>query len=99
MKNHGQACNLIIGQCAQLLCNRFKQDLDWQTVKDSEDLLLLCHLIEKMILVQTEDKCPFETIWEQEKALYLNFQDTMTNTKWCEIFNTRVDVASTVGVT
>ena len=64
MKHHGQAHNLIIGQCVQLLHDCFEQDADWQTVKDLEDPLLLCHLVEKMILAQTEDKHPFETIWE-----------------------------------
>ena len=73
--------------------------MDWQAVKDSEDPLLLYHLIEKTILAQTEDKCPFETIWEQERSLYLNYQDTMTNAKWHETFNTRVDVANAVGIT
>ena len=93
VKHRGQACNLIIGQCAQLLCDRFKQDMDWQAVKDSEDPPLLYRLIEKTILVQTEDKHPFETIWEQERSLCLNHQDTMTNAKWCGTFNTRVDAA------
>ena len=80
MKNRGQVHDLIIGQCAQSLHDHFEQDSDWQEVKDSEDPLKLCHLIEKTVLAQMEDKHPFESIWEQEKALYLNWQDTMTNT-------------------
>ena len=99
VKCRGQAHNLIIGQCVQLLHDRFEQDTDWQAVKDLEDPLLLCHLIEKTILAQTEDKCPFETIWEQERSLCLNCQDTMTNAKWHETFNMRVDVATAVSVT
>ena len=99
MKCCRQACNLIIGQCAQLLHDQFEQDVDWQAVKDLEDPLLLCRLVKKMILAQTEDKHPFETIWEQEKSLCLSHQDTMTITKWCKMFNTRVDTASVVSVT
>ena len=99
VKCRGQACNLVIGQCAQLLRDRFEQDADWQAVKNAEDPLLLCRLIEKTILAQTEDKYPFESIWDQERSLCLNYQDTMTNAKWYETFNTRVDVASAVGVT
>ena len=99
VKCHGQAHNLIIGQCTQLLHDCFEQDSDWQEVKDLEDPLKLCCLIEKTVLAQTEDKHPFESIWEQEKVLCQNWQDTMTNAKWHETFNMRADVANAVGMT
>jgi hypothetical protein len=61
VKNCGQAYNLILGQCIQLLWDQFEQDPNWEKVKRQENPLLLYHLIEKMILVQTKDKYPFKT--------------------------------------
>ena len=52
-----------------------------------------------MILAQMKDKCPFESIWEQEKVLCQNWQDTMSNAKWCKMLNMRVDMANMVGMT
>ena len=90
---------MIIRQCTQLLHDHFEQDSIWQEDKDSEDPLKLYHLIEKTVLAQMEDKHPFESIWEQEKVLCQNWQDTMTNAKWHETFNMRVDIANAVSVT
>ena len=99
IKNRGQAFSLILGQCTQLLQDRMKQDTDWTTVSTSYDPLQLCQLIEKTILAQTEDQYPFATVYDQEMALYSFRQETMTNAQWYERFNTKVDVASAIGVT
>ena len=98
-KNRGQTYSLILGQCTQLLQDRFHQDTDWNTVSTSYNPLLLYRLIEKTILSQTEDQYPFATVYEQEAGLYGFRQESMTNAQWYEKYNTKVDVANAVGVT
>ena len=98
-KNRGQAYSLILGQCTQLLQDRFHQDNDWNTVSASFDPLQLYRLIEKTILAQTEDQYPFATVYDQEVTMYNFRQESMNNAQWYEKFNTKVDVANAVGVT
>ena len=99
IKNRGQAYHLIIGQCTQLLKDKFEQDADWTTVKTAQDPIQLYRLIEKTVLAQTEDQYPCATVFDQETSLYVSRQETMSNAKWYEVFNTRADVAIAVGVT
>ena len=98
-KNRGQVFSLIHGQCTQLLQDKMKQDTDWTATSTSNDPLTLHRLIEKTILAQTEDQCPFATVHEQELGFYSFRQETMTNAQWCERFNTKVDVGNAIGVT
>jgi hypothetical protein len=81
VKNHGQAYHLIIGQCTQLLKDKFKQDVNWNTVKTAQDPIQLYHLIEKTVLAQSEDQYPCATVYDQEMYLYMSRQETMSNTK------------------
>lgn len=76
-----------------------KQDPDWTTVSTSYNPLELYRLIEKTILAQTEDQYPFATIYDQEVAFYSYKQESLSNPQWYERFNTRVDVATAIGVT
>jgi len=99
IKNRGQVFSLIMGQCAQLLQDRMKQDPDWKTASASNDPLTLCRLIEKTILVQMEDQHPFATVCDQEMALCGFHQEKLTNAQWHECFNTKVDVGEAIGVT
>jgi hypothetical protein len=65
IKHRGQAFYLIQGQCTQLLQDKMKQDKDWAIVSTSYDPLALYHLIERIILAQTEDQYPFATMYDQ----------------------------------
>jgi hypothetical protein len=80
IEHRGQACSLILGQCSQLLEDKMKQDIDWSSVSISCDPLNLCRLIEKTILAQTEDQCPFATVHDQELS-FCSFRqpDNMNN--------------------
>ena len=98
-KHRGQAFSLILGQCTQLLQDKMKQDTDWAQVSTAYDPLLLCRLIEKTTLAQTEDQYPFATVFDQELSFYTYRQDTLTNPQWYERFNTKVDVGEAIGVT
>ena len=56
-------------------------------------------LIEKTILVQTEDQYTFSTMYEQEVVFYSFHQQNFTNNQWYERFNTKVDIRTAIGVT
>ena len=99
VRNWGQAFSLIMGQCTQLLQDKMKQDADWEAISMSYNPLLLYHLIEKMVLAQTEDQYPFVTVYEQEMVLYSFWQETLLNPQYYEHFNTKVDVANAIGIT
>jgi hypothetical protein len=98
-KHRGQTFSLILGQCTQLLQDRMKQDIDYNTVSTSYDPLLLYRIIEMTILAQTEDQYPFATVYEQEASFYSFRQEHMTNPQWYDRFNTKVDVGEAIGVT
>jgi hypothetical protein len=99
IKHRGQAFSLIQGQCTQLLQEKMKQDIDWNTVSTSYDPLTLYRLIERTVLAQTEDQYPFSTVYDQELSFYSFKQDTLSNPQWYERFNTKVDVSGSIGVT
>ena len=68
-------------------------------VSTSYDPLTLYRLIERTVLGQTEDKYPFTTVYNQELGFYAFRQDNLSNPKWYERFNTKVDVVEAIGVT
>jgi hypothetical protein len=55
-------------------------------------------LIERVVLKQTEDQYPFAAVHEQSLAVLNTKQGGLSNTQWYERFNTRHDVARSVGV-
>jgi len=75
-----------------------KQDASWATVSTSYDPLDLYRLIERVVLKQTEDQYPFAAVHEQSLAVLNTKQGGLSNTQWYERFNTRHDVARSVGV-
>jgi hypothetical protein len=76
-----------------------KQETDWNMASTSYDPLELYQLIEKMTLAQMEDQYPFATVYDQELNFYSFWQETMSNPQWYKKFNTKVDVASAIGIT
>jgi hypothetical protein len=76
-----------------------KQDTEWNTVSISYDPLTLYRLIERTVLTQTEDQCPFATIYDRELSFYSFKQDNLSNPQWYERFNTKFDVIGAIGVT
>jgi hypothetical protein len=56
-------------------------------------------LIERTVLAQTEDQYLFATVYDQELLFYSFKQESLTNPKWYERFNTKVDVGEAIGVT
>jgi hypothetical protein len=79
LKHRGQAFSLILGQCAQLLQDKMKQDTNWTAVSTSYDPLTLFWLIEKTVLAQTEDQHPFATVYNQELGSCSFRQETLPN--------------------
>jgi hypothetical protein len=76
-----------------------KQDTDLNTVSTSYDPLTLYRLLERTVLAQTEDQHPSATVYDQELSFYLSKQDSLSNPKWYEQLNTKVDVGEAIGVT
>jgi len=76
-----------------------KQDSNWQTVSDSYDPLKLLKLIEKYILMQSDNQYKIGIVIEQLKLLLTYRQDDgVTNTAYYDRFKSRVDVAEHIGV-
>ena len=66
-------------------------------VSKSYDPLNLYSLIKKVILKQTDDQYPFSAVHEQLLAILSNKQGNLTNAQWYKRFNTRYEVAKSVG--
>ena len=90
---------MIFGQRTQELLYIMKQDINWETVSISYDTLALIDIIDKKLLVHTEDQYPFAIFYGQELSLYGFQKNTLTNNQQYEKFNTNMDVGSTIGVT
>ncbi len=75
-----------------------KQDKNWATVSVSYKLLELYKLIEQVILKQTEDQYPVAALWEQLSNVANAKQGNLINNEWYDRFNTKVEVAKSVGV-
>ena len=75
-----------------------KQDKNWAAVSVSYKLLELYKLIKRVILKQTEDQYPVTALWEQLTNVVNAKQGNLTNNKWYDRFNTKVEVAKSVGV-
>jgi hypothetical protein len=75
-----------------------KQDKNWATVSVSYKQLELYKLIEQVILKQTEDQYPVAALWEQLTNVVNAKQTNLTNNEWYDWFNTKVEVAKSVGV-
>ncbi len=97
-KHRGQVYALIYGQCTQVLQDKMKQDKGWPAVSISYDPLLLYKLMERVIMKQTEDQYPVAALWEQLCNVTQARQGNMTNIEYYERFNTKIDVAESVGV-
>ena len=78
---------------------KIKCDPDWDTSSKRYDKFNFIALIEKTILAQIEYQYPFATVYEQEVVFYIFHQQNLNNDQWCERFNTKVDIGSSVGIT
>ena len=69
-----------------------KQDTEWNVVSTFYDPLTLYRLIEKTVLVQTEDQYPFAMVYNQELGFYAFRNDKLSNPQLYEWFNRKVKV-------
>jgi hypothetical protein len=97
-KHRGNVYALIYGQRTQIFQYKMKQDKNWATVSVSYKPLELYKLIKRVILKQTEDQYPVAALWEQLSNVANAKQGNSTNNKWYDRFNTKVEVAKSVGV-
>ena len=68
-------------------------------VSTSYESLTLYRLVEKTVLVHTEDQYPFTTVYNQELVFNAFRQDNLSNLQWYKRFNTKVDAREAIGVT
>ena len=80
-EKRGLAFSLIRGQCTDDLLDKMRHDPKWETL--NSDPLLLLDLIEKTVMAQTDDECPFATVHDQEVSLLAFQQNTMPLEQWC----------------
>jgi hypothetical protein len=97
--NQQKAFAIIIGQCTQRLQDKLHDDAQWETINKNQKPLELYSLIERVVMKQTGDEYPPHNLMENLLAvLTLKQQNNQSNAVWYEKFNTRVDVAESVGV-
>jgi hypothetical protein len=99
VRSRRKVYSLVLGQCATVLLNKMKQDIDWQAVSDSYNSLKLLKLIEMFILKQSDNQYKIGIIIKQLKVLLAYWQDDgVTYAEYYNRFKTRVDVAEHIGV-
>jgi hypothetical protein len=97
--NRQKAFAIIIGQCTQRLQDKMHDDPQWDTVNKGQKPLELYSLIERVVMKQTGDEYqPTNLVDNLLAVLLLKQPNNMSNAQWYEKFNTRVDVAESVGV-
>jgi hypothetical protein len=75
-----------------------KHDPQYTAIMDAHKPLELKKLISKIILAQSDDQFSCKTIHEQSCSLLGFQQGNLSNAKYYKKFNTRIDVAQTVGL-
>ena len=89
---------MVRGKCMQVIMEKMKYDIDWEKASTAYYPLQILALLEKTILAQTKDQYPFATVYEQECSIYSFIQNNFSNDQWHELFNTKIDVGSAIGV-
>jgi hypothetical protein len=56
-EKQGEIYSLLLGQCTQVLVDKMKQDMDWVTISEPFDPILLFKLIKKFVLKQSDNQC------------------------------------------
>jgi len=98
MADRKKVFTLIKGQCTTQLKDEMKSDNDWETVNKSYDPIELYKLMERAILKHNDNEYIFATAYEHEMAVRTFKQGNLSNIQYVEKFNTRYDVAKSVGV-
>ena len=90
---------MIVGQFTHKLLDRINQDINWETVSISYDMLAVINIINKKVLAQKEYQYPLKNLYEQELSVYGFYQNTLTKNQWYEKFNIKVVIRNTIRVT
>ncbi len=97
--SRGKVYSMLMGQCTQVLVDKMEQDVDWVTISESFDPILLFKLIEKYVLKQSDNQYPTAVlIAEHQSILSFRQEDHMGNATYYDRFTTRVEVAGQAGV-
>jgi hypothetical protein len=93
-----QVFSLVLGQCTQVLKDKMKHGPQYTAIMDAHKPLELKKLISKIILAQSDDQFCCKTIHEQSCSLLSFQQGNLSTAEYYKKFNTRIDVAQTVGL-
>jgi hypothetical protein len=97
--NRQKAFAIILGQCTQRLQDKMKDDAQWEHVNKNHKPLELYALIERVVLRQTGDEYQGANIVDNLlSVLTIRQANNISNAQWYERFNTRVEVAESVGI-
>jgi len=97
-KYRGQAFSMIKGQCTLALETKMKADSDYTACMSSNDPLRLKQLIERTIISQSKSKYAWAILYDQLVGLFGFQQNKLSADQWHERFNTKIDIAETLGV-
>ena len=90
--------NTIFGHTSQLLQDAMKQDSNYSTVIAGNNPLELISLIERTIVAQAKDECPFKTVYDLERRFYDNQQHDRTGAQCYDACITEREVDAAAGI-
>jgi hypothetical protein len=93
-KSRGKVYSLLPGQCTQVLADKMKQDVDWATISESFDPIVLFKIIKKFVLKKSDNQYKTAVlIPEQLSILSIHQDDHIGNVAYYDCFTTRVEVS------
>jgi hypothetical protein len=92
--NIQKAYSLVIGQCTDLLQSKLKQQAQWITISQAQDVVALLSLIKSITFRFEGQKFLPLALYQSKANLYSLRQHQMTNPQYLERFQNLMDVAS-----
>ena len=92
-QNIQKAYALVIGQCTDLLQSKLKQQTQWATISQDQDVIALLNLIKTITFRFEDQKFLPLALYQAKSSLYSLRQASMSNHDYLQRFQTLVDVA------
>ncbi|WP_288993360.1 hypothetical protein [uncultured Marinobacter sp.] len=92
-QNIQMAYALVIGQCADLLQSKLKQQTQWAAISQDQDVIRLLNLIKTITFRFEDQKFLPLALYQAKSSLYSLRQASMNNHDYLQRFQTLVDVA------
>jgi hypothetical protein len=92
--NIQKTCSLVIGQCADLLQSKLKQQAQWNTISLEQDAIALVSLIKTITFKFEDQKFPPLALYQSKANVHNLRQNNMSNHECLQRFQNLVDVAT-----